>query len=232
MKRSRGFTLIELMIVIAIIAIIAAIAIPGILGATRAANERNASGSLRQFGSIQVTYKSADSDQNLIADYWTADVKGLYFIAAGTPTPSPIRLIEISVAAADARMNPDAGYSASNPAATVLPSSPKSGYWYTHLTNYEEPKGTTNNAYGARNTDRFGYLAFPNAYGSSGRLVFIVNEGGTMFKKDPGSSSAVVTTLPASGVDDTDGTITAAYDVFPMDPFDPTNGSGAWSKMD
>ncbi|HUR39322.1 MAG TPA: prepilin-type N-terminal cleavage/methylation domain-containing protein, partial [Planctomycetota bacterium] len=46
-KSNKGFTLIELMIVIAIIAIIAAIAIPGLLSSQRASNERNASTSLK-----------------------------------------------------------------------------------------------------------------------------------------------------------------------------------------
>jgi prepilin-type N-terminal cleavage/methylation domain-containing protein len=231
MSRSRGFTLIELMIVIAIIAIIAAIAIPGILSATRAANERNASGSLKQFGSIEVTFKSSDSDQNAINDYWTADVKGLYFIAIGTPNPAPIRMVEISVAAADA--NPDAGTDYTNPLASVLSNSPKAGYWYIVLTGWEEPKGTTTNVYGRRNVDRFGHCAFPNAYGSSGRLVFIMNEGGTMFKKDPGNTAAYESTAPAAPpTNDPGGLLTTAYRVFPLDPFDPLNASGAWSKMD
>ncbi|MHC4664113.1 MAG: type IV pilin protein [Planctomycetota bacterium] len=57
MKRS-GFTLIELMIVVAIIAIIAAIAIPSLLTARKAAHEASAIASLRTVSSTQEQYHS------------------------------------------------------------------------------------------------------------------------------------------------------------------------------
>jgi prepilin-type N-terminal cleavage/methylation domain-containing protein len=226
----RGFTLIELMIVIAIIAIIAAVAIPGILSATRAANERNASGSLKNLNSVEVIFKGSDMDNNGVNDFWTADLKGLYFIATGTPTPTPIRLVEISMAAADG--NPEPGSDYTNPAVGVMPSSPKAGYWYLALTAYEEPKGTTTNTYGRRHTDRFGFAAVPNAYGSSGRLVFISNENFNMFKKDPGGSGQYLQTGPTLPSNDPGMQLTSSYSIFPLDPFDPTNAAGAWSKLD
>jgi prepilin-type N-terminal cleavage/methylation domain-containing protein len=60
-KRIFGFTLIELMIVIAIIAIIAAIAIPGLLRARMASHEGNASASLRSMASAQASFQKANS---------------------------------------------------------------------------------------------------------------------------------------------------------------------------
>src|SRR6516165_7868464 len=85
MKR-RGFTLIELMIVIAIIAIIAAIAIPGLLSSQRASNERNASTSLKTITAAQADFRANDRDGNHVNDFWTADVKGLYTMTSAAVT--------------------------------------------------------------------------------------------------------------------------------------------------
>ena len=70
MRREQGFTLIELMIVVAIIAIIAAIAIPSLLNARKAGNEASAISSLRTLTTVNEQYRTR-------FQIYSADLDGL-----------------------------------------------------------------------------------------------------------------------------------------------------------
>ena len=78
-NRERGFSLMELLIVVAIILIIAAIAIPKLFRSKIAANEASAVGSLKAVNAACVTYSST----------WNVGYPVvLSYLGAGTPTSS------------------------------------------------------------------------------------------------------------------------------------------------
>lgn len=95
--KNKGFTLIELMIVVAIIAIIAAIAIPNLLRSRMQSNESSAIGNLRTIVGAEVAYHAANSSYTTsFADLtgatpayldgdWGVTKSGYDFALAGIP---------------------------------------------------------------------------------------------------------------------------------------------------
>ena len=93
MQRQRGFTLIELVIVLAIVVIIAALAIPGLNGAKIRANEASAIASIRAIQSAQASYQSTYG-----AEGYAASLTALGGSEDCTPSPATACLLDEGVA--------------------------------------------------------------------------------------------------------------------------------------
>jgi type IV pilus assembly protein PilA len=118
MRKYKGFSLIELLIVVAIILIIAAIAIPNLLRARMAANESSAVASVRTINTGMVTYNSTYPT----IGYATA-LTNLGGVSPCTPSSTTACLVD-SVLSAGAK----SGY---NFAATGSGGPPQSAYYAT-----------------------------------------------------------------------------------------------------
>jgi prepilin-type N-terminal cleavage/methylation domain-containing protein len=237
--KERGFTLIELMIVIAIIAIIAAIAIPGLLSSQRASNERSASTSLKTITSAEADFRSNDRDGNKVNDFWTANVSGLYTMTSGAITgntanssidPS-IKLIELSLASADADGTLFAAGGENLPLSSFALPGTKAGYWYCALISdanmgtgveatYCQDTGGVPAMGSVHNYWKFGFLAWPDTQ-TAGKFVYVIDENNTIYRHAISTHIRPSTASPP-------GLLPAPYDAYPSAP----SLKSYWAKLD
>jgi prepilin-type N-terminal cleavage/methylation domain-containing protein len=173
-NRERGFTLIELMIVIAIIAIIAAIALPNLLSARLTANESAAIATLNNIASAQSQCMSSgaiDVNGNGSGEYgFFAELSGFAPVRGGLQRIAP-PVLSSAFANVTARRVTRSGYIFQ----MYLPGVAADGI-------AEDPLGgDIDNGNGVEPSlaeTLWCCYAWPLAHGSTGRRTFFVNQAG------------------------------------------------------
>ena len=172
----KGFTLIEMMIVVAIIAIIAAIAIPSLLAARRSSLETNAVGSCRAYCSAQSMYHRND---------WEALQPGPGLVGVLEYARPFIWLNnQLDGSGNTIQMIDTAFANASVTAPPIGATTPKHGYIFDDMQTIGAGVIDWLNDYGLCGT--------PSVYGRTGYRTFIVSTNGTVFALDQGVSAIVV----------------------------------------
>jgi prepilin-type N-terminal cleavage/methylation domain-containing protein len=163
MRKQKGFSLIELLIVVAIILIIAAIAIPNFLRARMAANEASAVQSLRTIHTAEVAYSASGWNNGGTVIGFSAQLQDLGGASATCNLPTATSACQLDDVMANATT-----------AATG-----KSGYYFTY-----SPVVAGNSNVG------FTVNGDPVVRGQTGQRSFFADQTGIIRANDAGSASS------------------------------------------
>ncbi|HYG74114.1 MAG TPA: DUF2950 family protein [Planctomycetota bacterium] len=175
MTKREGFTLIELMIVVAIIAIIAAIAIPSLIRSRLAANEAAAVAACKAYSEAQEVYHRTDYDRDGVLEY-SQKMAGNNSLLETQAGLGDLALVDKALASAEGA-----------PGSAPL----RAGYVFTVLTSQgaSASGGARTYMVGTNMLMGYGLCAVPGAYDGTGRNTFVVNQDGVVFQADRGSAT-------------------------------------------